>query len=341
MSGKSFAKNGAIQDRCQIQCGAISRKQLNRLGLSPGGIDGRVKRAMLFRIYEGTFSTSRRISLETVWMAGVLKAGDGSALSHMSAARHWRLTNASGPTEVLRTTGSGRNLRSAKRGRSGMDSQASLEGYANLPILKIHRTRSLHRSEVTLHKGIPVTTVARLFVDICDSIGEGQLRSLLHEASRIGLLKFDEMRATLDRARGRKGVKRLRGIIDEWDPQTALTRNQFEKRVRDLLRRGNLPNPLLNRIVGGYEVDFFFEDYGLILEVDGAQDHNAPHGVERDKDKDSELHLKGFRVLRLTWAMIMRDPEGSMEKVRAHLALCRSEGRRADPGWGSASIGKW
>jgi very-short-patch-repair endonuclease len=143
----------------------------------------------------------------------------------------------------------------------------------------------------------------------------------------------------MDRARGKQGVKQLREIIDDWDPQTALTRNEFEVKCRRLYRRGSLPEPLVNRNVGGFEVDFFWPEFGLIVEVDGGRDHNLPFGNERDKEKDSQLRLMGFVVLRLTWAMLMRDPNGSIAKIRAHMDLCRAEGRRADPGFATASAG--
>jgi len=184
-----------------------------------------------------------------------------------------------------------------------------------------------------------VTTVARTFVDICGSIGKGQLKKLLHEAVREKLLNFAEIRGAMDRARGKKGVGRLREIIDDWDPQTVWTKNEMEKEVKDLFRAAGLPEPLINRMVGGHLADFFYPDCGLIIETDGAQDHNAPFGVERDKELDSELQLKGFRILRLTRSMLRREPEESMRKIREHRELCLAEGRRADPGWATASIG--
>lgn len=55
---------------------------------------------------------------------------------------------------------------------------------ARIPALRIHQTRRLDQSEVTVRFGIPITTVARTFVDICGLFGRGELQALLHEAGR-------------------------------------------------------------------------------------------------------------------------------------------------------------
>ncbi len=271
-------------------------------------------------------------------MAGVLAAGDGSVLSHMSAAHLWGFSERSGPTEVTRPSSAGR----AQNGDSqwGRDRiSAATESGGRVPVLKVRTTRHLDSSEVTVHKGIPVTTVARVFVDICGSIGNGQLKRLLHEANRMGLLRFDELQAAMGRARGKRGIGRLRAILDDWDPQTALTRNELENRFLALCRKHRLPAPLVNQIVAGYRVDFFWPQYGLIVEIDGGRDHNAPHGIERDKDRDAYLQLRGFMILRLTRGMVEREAGRSMRKVEDHIELCVRQGRRASDGWASASIG--
>lgn len=72
------------------QNGTVSRRQLLAAGLSDGGIRHRNENGMLFRIYRGAYSVSgRHVDQKGIWMAGVLAAGEGSALSHMSAADAW------------------------------------------------------------------------------------------------------------------------------------------------------------------------------------------------------------------------------------------------------------
>jgi very-short-patch-repair endonuclease/predicted transcriptional regulator of viral defense system len=334
-----------IQQLTADQRGVFSLAQAESGGISASVVLKRHASGRLFRVYRGTYSLFPKVSQEGIWWSGVLAAGEGSVISHMSALRLWGITTWVGPTEVSRTSSAGSKDRADRRrvvpnaGEGALGRSATTEAGGPVPVLRIRGTRRLDAAEVTVCDGIPVTTVARTFVDVCGSIGKGQLKQLLHEAARERKLDFAEMRAAMDRARGKKGVKRLREIIDDWDPQTVWTRNEMEEEVKDLFRAEGLPEPLVNRTVGGHLADFFYPDCGLIIETDGAQDHNAPYGVERDKDLDSDLQLKGFRILRLTRSMIRREPKQSMRKVKEHREMCLAEGRRADPGWATASIG--
>lgn len=308
------------------QNGAVTSRQLLSTGLSEAGIRRRNETGLIFRIYNGVYSASgRHLDRKTIWMAGVLAAGEGSVLSHMSAAHAWGFAE-SGATEITRRSGRGRRKPASHEAYQRARGQAVLGDRARIPALRIHETRRLGQFETTVRYGIPVTTVARTFVDIAGALSPGELKDLLHEAGRLGLLKFDELRAVMDRSRGKKGLAKLRHIVDDWDPQIVLTRNKLEARMLWLCRRYGAPVPWVNQEVAGrertYEVDFLWPDHRLVVETDGGQDHSLPLGIERDRDKDSDLRLGGFVVLRLTWAMLKREPERSMRKVKAHLELC-------------------
>lgn len=238
---------------------------------------------------------------------------------------------------MTRSSSGSRGLiaRSAKGPRTNV---ASLKGHSRIPALRVHRSDNLEPVDIAFRRGIPLTSVARTFVDVAGQVGKARLESRLHEASRKGILNLQELDAAIGRNRGKKGVRLLGEILNGWDPRWALTRNELERIFLELCRRYNLPVPVVNRIVAGREVDFFFPEYGLIVETDGGRDHNRPHGIERDKDRDSDLQLRGFLILRLTWNMLKHEPEKSIQKVIDHLELCRKQGRRANEGWGSASI---
>ena len=136
------------------------------------------------------------------------------------------------------------------------------------------------------------------------------------------LLRLDELKREISRSRGKKGIATLRRIVEDWDPRIVLTRNDLETRMLWLCRRHGVPDPQVNRRVAGYEVDFLWPDFKLVVETDGGRDHATTYGMERDRSKDSDLRLSGFVVLRLTWGMLKREPGKSMEKVKAHLELC-------------------
>jgi len=53
----------------------------------------------------------------------------------------------------------------------------------------------------------------------------------------------------------------------------------------------------LRPVIGGHRVGFACFHPKLIIELDGP-DHDTPQGRARDKARDAELRLRGFRVLR-------------------------------------------
>jgi len=296
--------------------------QLRAIGVSDSTMIGWVKDGRLRRLYRGTFSLTDRVERRSVWWSSVLAAGEGSVLSHMSAAHAWGIVDRSGPTEVVRATTTGRR----KRAGAAMG-QAAFKRHRSLPILVVHRTRNLPASDRTEVDGLPVTTVARTFVDICGSTSRASLKKLLHEANRQGLLKLDRLRECARRSIGKKGVGRLLEVLEEWDPTAGSTRNEMEGLFLRVCRDGNVRPPIVNATVEGYEVDFFWPEERLIVETDGRKDHGTALGFERDRERDSDLQMKGYVVLRLTWSMLKREPGRTIEKVIAHLDLARRRTR--------------
>src|SRR5215211_5505900 len=67
--------------------GVVSLHQLVMLGLSDSAVRKRVKAGRLIRLYRGVFAVGhQRLTIHGRWMAAVLAAGPGAALSHRHAA---------------------------------------------------------------------------------------------------------------------------------------------------------------------------------------------------------------------------------------------------------------
>src|SRR4051812_32366599 len=74
------------------QHGVVSRSQLLVLGLTEQSVARRVRAARLHRVHRGVYAVGHRVlTLEGRWMAAVLAAGDGAALSHATAAAAWEM----------------------------------------------------------------------------------------------------------------------------------------------------------------------------------------------------------------------------------------------------------
>jgi very-short-patch-repair endonuclease len=88
----------------------------------------------------------------------------------------------------------------------------------------------------------------------------------------------------------------------------AFTRSDAERLMLSLMRRGRLPAPQVNARVHGFEVDFLWPDQRLIVEVDGFAYHGDRDAFERDRDRDAALVAAGYRVIRVTWRKLVKEP---------------------------------
>jgi very-short-patch-repair endonuclease len=99
-----------------------------------------------------------------------------------------------------------------------------------------------------------------------------------------------------------------------------VTRSELEERFLALVRKAGLPEPRVNARLHGYEVDFLWIAERRVIEVDGHAFHSTPQAVTRDRRKDSDLELAGFRVTRFTAHQILHDPEDTLRRARSILA---------------------
>ncbi len=86
-------------------------------------------------------------------------------------------------------------------------------------------------------------------------------------------------------------------------------RSELERRFVEVCRQAGLPPPVLNTLVEGYEVDALWMPRKLIVELDGYAFHRSRTAFERDRARDVDLQLAGYRVVRITARRLDRDPE--------------------------------
>jgi very-short-patch-repair endonuclease len=75
----------------------------------------------------------------------------------------------------------------------------------------------------------------------------------------------------------------------------------------------------------GWEVDAVWDAQRLVVEVDGRKFHDTGRQFERDRRKDADLVLAGFRVLRFTWRRLTREPAAVVAIIAAALAPVQQE----------------
>jgi very-short-patch-repair endonuclease len=272
------------------QHGVVTRVQLVEFGLSDDGIGRRVADGRLWRVHQGVYAVGRpTLTLAGRFMAAVLSCGPGAALSHVAGGILLGLLPERGPRiDVTVPRGGQRRRRGA---------------------LIIHRA-ALPETDVTTKHGIPVTTPARTLIDLADVLPPRQLERAFDEAEYLRLDLSD-----LQPRPGRRGSGVLAEMLRRHDAGTTRTRSHLEERLLALCHRFRLPTPQVNAAIEGYEVDFAWPDSRLIVETDGWSAHGSRSAFERDRRRDADLLGAGWRVLRVSWRRLEREPEWVAERV--------------------------
>jgi very-short-patch-repair endonuclease len=82
-----------------------------------------------------------------------------------------------------------------------------------------------------------------------------------------------------------------------------------------LLHRFRLPAPEVNSSIEGYTVDFAWRPQWLIVETDGWAAHGTRPAFERDRRRDADLVAPGWRVLRVSYERLGREPEWVADRI--------------------------
>ena len=89
----------------------------------------------------------------------------------------------------------------------------------------------------------------------------------------------------------------------------------------DLTHCFRLPTPEVNATIEGYEADFVWREHRLIVETDGWRAHGTRTAFERDRRRDADLLAAGWRVLRISYERLKREPAWVAQRLAAALAV--------------------
>jgi very-short-patch-repair endonuclease len=220
-------------------------------------------------------------------------------LSHFSAAVLWGMLNEWGG--AIHVTSDARRRR---------------------PGLVVHEA-SLGGGEVRKRAGIPVTAPARTLIDLADVAPRRTLERAIDEAE---YLRLDC--TGLAPRHGRRGNGTLSSVLAVHRPGSTRTRSELEEMFIRLCDSHGLPRPEVNVHVEGYECDFVWREQRLIVETDGAAAHSGERRRVRDLERDAELAAAGWRVIRITYERLLREPERVADQVGRALIPSRRPAAR-------------
>jgi hypothetical protein len=107
-------------------------------------------------------------------------------------------------------------------------------------------------------------------------------------------------------------------------PETVFTRSQLERRFLGLVKAAGLPAPAMNCNVAGLELDAYWEQECLAVELDVFATHGTHAAFERDRLRQEDLLLAGIEVDRITGRRLEREPQEVVARLGRLLAQRRA-----------------
>lgn len=229
----------------------------------------------LHPIHRGVYALGRpELTRDGFFIAAVLACGPGALLSHGSAASLWRLTDRHRGIDVTAPT---------RRHRPGITT---------------HRLQ-LHPEDRQQIRGIPVASVPLTLLAVAAAGDANRFERAYEAAERLDLLDGRALDRLLERRSNAAGSKLLRRARAK-DALPAWTRSELERRFFRFCSEEGFPRPAANLWIAGHEVDAVFEEQKLVVELDSWRFHGTRGAFDRDRERDGDLLVAGYRVLRVT-----------------------------------------
>ena len=171
----------ALARRARRQHGLVTRGQAGATGLTGRQVEHRVATGRWTCVRPGVYAGGWvPPPVQQAVLAVVLSVGQPCAASHGTAAGLWGLPGPA-PEAIVVTTPARRRVRLAG--------------------VQQHRPSTWFLDDVTVHRRVPVTTVARTLVDCGGALRPRALGRVVDEALRRHLLRLPELTACVERLR--------------------------------------------------------------------------------------------------------------------------------------------
>ena len=189
----------------------------------------------------------------------------------------------------------------------------------NRPGIRTHRTDHLESWETRVLEGIPVTSPVRSIVDLAETAAATEVEAALNAGRMRRLFSHREFEVAVDRAAGRHASGRLISLLGA-ETGADFSRSGGEDLLMAHIRAAKLPTPRRNLRKHGFELDFYWPQLRLNVEVDGVEWHSTRDRINADRERDAKLIAAGIQVLRFTWDQLQQQAE-MVASLAAAMAL--------------------
>jgi very-short-patch-repair endonuclease len=172
------------------------------------------------------------------------------------------------------------------------------------------RRRDLTRADIVERRGLRVTELALTVVEAAVRRGGGP--TLMDSALQRHVELPQLWRAHL-RNKGRHGSPAARRLLQAASDGA---RSEAERLLVKLLREACITGWRTNYPVGGYKVDVAFPAAKVAIETDGWASHSDQEDFQHDRERQNNITLNGWKVLRFTWLDLTEYPQRVIAEIK-------------------------
>ena len=287
------------------QMGLVTAAQLDALRFSRHLVGRYLASKAWSRLTRGLYKIgAAAMTIEQCQLAALLAAGDGAALSHLSAAVKLRID--APPVSLIQLT------------------VPASRNHVPIAGVEVFRSRDLSEADVVLRGPFRVTNVGRTIVDLAASLSDDDLKAAIDSALRQNRAYLIAIGTTLKALRrGHPGASRLRRILRSYGLRDAIPASKLESKARSIIAEVNLGEAVHHywehdlRFVA--ELDYAWPDELVNFELDGYETHGPRDNFESDRARDRTLQWMGWRVLRFTWDQVKNQRQAVIDELRRNL----------------------
>jgi hypothetical protein len=303
------ALDDRIYDYAQAHHNVVSRPSLLALGATDDYIEACVGRRRWTSLHDGVYLTA---------------AGPPTWIQRVDAA-----LQACGPLTVA-SHRTGVALRQIDGGcETVVEVTSEISSHPVPRGVILHRTRRWEDIDLTVVRGIPVTSVNRTLIDYAAVVPRLLVGRAVEDAFRRGLTNEGALRRRMAQicGPGVRGTALLRDVLDR-RPKGRPARSGFEVMTLDLMLESGFPMPVRRHPVRDEtglivaELDLAYPEKMVGIEPGGDKWHSTEAQVRRDEERKAMLRRLGWDITDVTWDMVVHHPQLAVAAIRA--ALCRS-----------------
>ena len=283
-----------LNDYLSRHDGVLTLAQARRAGLSKHSVNRRVRagqwRACALGVY---FADDRPFTDAARIRAAVWSYGDRAAASGLAAAWWHGLTRFA--PDIVEVT-----VPRDSNGRVRLGSRV--------------RRRDLAPADVVERRGLRATALPLTVIEAAVRRRGG---ARLMDSALQRDVELRELWHAHLRNKGRYGSPAARRLLQAASDGA---RSEAERLLVKLLKEAGITGWRTNYPVGGYKVDVAFPGPKVAIETDGWAFHSDQDDFQNDRERQNNIALLGWQVLRFTWLDLVKYPQRVIAVIRSAIS---------------------